>query len=389
MNFTYPKTVSEAFSAAFKMFGENYRAANVWRLSVAAWAATLAFVFYKLLTEGHATFNTGSDGITWGLLVVVYAFFVLTSTGLTFVASMAMVFGFKEFYPIAKRCIWVAVLTLLAGFAALALELGHPFRMLWAVPLGVQTHSPMFWMGVFYSAYLVFLLLKFQKVSGGDWTSGTSKALGIISFGTVVIAHGMLGGLFGAIAIRPMWFGPLIPVYFLLTAALSGAAFAIMITYLTYGGEQAMPDKVRSLMRGAMPKAFAAVLGIVLVATLSRTGIGLWSNIDGLQVWGHVVHTSWFWIEMALMFGAFAMLLMGGGALFPALMVIAALFIGRYEFVIGGQMVPLFKGTWVPGLIEYAPSMTEWMIVVMSFAIVFAGWAFGERTLNLGASPQD
>jgi len=389
MNFTYPKTVSEAFSAAFKMFGENYRAANVWRLSVAALAATLAFVFYKLLTEGHATFNTGSDGITWGLLVVVYAFFVLTSTGLTFVASMAMVFGFKEFYPIAKRCIWVAVLTLLAGFAALALELGHPFRMLWAVPLGVQTHSPMFWMGVFFSAYLVFLLLKFQKVSGGDWTSGTSKALGIISFGTVVIAHGMLGGLFGAIAIRPMWFGPLIPVYFLLTAALSGAAFAIMITYLTYGGEQAMPDKVRSLMRGAMPKAFAAVLGIVLVATLSRTGIGLWSNIDGLQVWGHVVHTSWFWIEMALMFGAFAMLLMGGGALFPALMVIAALFIGRYEFVIGGQMVPLFKGTWVPGLIEYAPSMTEWMIVVMSFAIVFAGWAFGERTLNLGASPQD
>ena len=389
MNFTYPKTVGEAISAAFKMFGENHRVATVWKLSMAALAATVVFTFYMLLTAGHASFNTSSDGITWGLLVVVYAFFVLTSTGLTFVASMAMVFGFKEFYPIAKRCIWVAVITLLAGFAALALELGHPFRMLWAVPLGMQVHSPMFWMGVFYSAYLVFLLLKFQKVSTGDWSSGTSKALGIISFVTVVIAHGMLGALFGAIAIRPMWFGPLIPVYFLLTAALSGTVFAILITYLTYGGEQAMPDKVRSLMRGAMPKAFAAVLGIVIVATISRTGIGLWSNIDGLQVWNHVVHTPWFWVEMFFVFGAFAMLLMGSGALIPAVMVIVALFIGRFEFIIGGQMVPLFKGTWVHGLIEYAPSMTEWAVMLMAFAIVFAGWAFGERTLDLGAAPQD
>ncbi|MHB1618424.1 MAG: NrfD/PsrC family molybdoenzyme membrane anchor subunit [Sulfuricella sp.] len=389
MNFTYPKTVGEAISAALKMFGESHVTANIWKLAVVVLAASLAFVFYMHFTLGHRAFNTTSNGVDWGLPVVTYAFFVLTSTGLTFVASMAMVFGFKEFYPIAKRCIWVALITLLAGFAALALELGHPFRMLWAMPLGMQIHSPMFWMGVFYSAYLVFLLLKFQKVSSGDWNSGTSKALGIISFVTVVIAHSMLGGLFGAIASRPMWFGPLIPVYFLLTAALSGTAFAIMITYLTYGGEQAMPDKVRSLMRGAMPKAFAAVLGIVIVATLSRTFIGLWSNIVGLQVWGHVVHTPWFWIEMALMFGAFAMLLMGSGAIVPALMVIVALFIGRYEFVVDGQMLPMFKDNWMNAVTPYTPSMTEWAIVVMSFAIVFAGWAFGERTLNLGATPQD
>ncbi|MHB1592157.1 MAG: NrfD/PsrC family molybdoenzyme membrane anchor subunit [Sulfuricella sp.] len=389
MNFTYPKTVGEAISAAFKMFGENYRAANIWRLSVAALVATLAFVFYKLFTEGHASFNTSSDGITWGSVVATYVFFALTSSGLTIIASLATVFGFKQFYPVVKRCIWLAIITLVAGFAALALELGHPFLMLWAVPLGVQIYSPMFWMGVFYTIDLALLIVKLYLMWKEDWDSPFSHFIGIAGFIAVVLASSMLGLLFGSMAMRPMWFGPLIPVYFLLTAALSGAAFAVLITYLTYGGEQAMPDKVRSLMRGAMPKAFAAVLGIVLVATISRTGIGLWSNIDGLQVWSHVVHTPWFWIEMVLMFGAFAMLLMGSGALVPAVMVIAAQFIGRYEFVVDGQMLPLFKGTWVPGLIEYTPSVTEWAIVVMSFAIVFAGWAFGERTLNLGATPQD
>jgi Fe-S-cluster-containing dehydrogenase component len=45
-----------------------------------------------------------------------YVFFVLTSTGLTFVASLAMVFGIRDFYPIAKRCVWGALVTLIAGF---------------------------------------------------------------------------------------------------------------------------------------------------------------------------------------------------------------------------------------------------------------------------------
>lgn len=389
MNFAYPTTVPEAIRAGLHLFKENHAAATIWKFSVVVLAASLGFVLYMLFTEGHASFNTSSDGIIWGLPIVTYAFFVLTSTGLTFVASMAMVFDFKEFYPIAKRCIWLAVVTLLAGFASLALELGHPFRMSWAIPTGMQINSPMFWLGNFYGVYLVFLVLKFRSVSLGDWNSSTSKAFGIIAFVTVGIAYGMSGASFGAMAMRPMWFGPLIPLYFLLTAALAGTVFAILFTYLTYGREQAMPEKVRSLMHGAMPRAFAAVLGIAIVAIISRTGIGLWSNADGLQVWSHVVQTPWFWIEMVFVLVAFARLLMGAGVLVPAVMVIVALLIGRYEFIIGGQMLPPFRGTWSPGLIEYVPSLTEWMIAVMSFAITFAGWALGERLLNLGATPQD
>ncbi|MGN2393455.1 NrfD/PsrC family molybdoenzyme membrane anchor subunit, partial [Pelomicrobium sp. G1] len=52
-----------------------------------------------------------------------------------------------------------------------------------------------------------------------------------------------------------------------------------------------------------------------------------------------------------------------------ALLVAAALFIGRYEFVIGGQLVPLFKGSWAPAFIDYAPSFTEWMLALTSLSI--------------------
>ncbi len=354
---------------------------------IAGLVISLGIALSSLMSQGHAAFNTGSSGVTWGLPVVTYVFFVLTSTGLTFVASLAMVFGFKEFYPIAKRCIWVAVVTLIAGFASLALELGHPFRMLWAIPTGFQFLSPLNWMGIFYAAYLVLLLLKFQKVNANDWDSSGSRTLGIASFVAVVVAHGTLGGVFGAMVMRPMWYGPMIPIYFLLTAAVSGAAFAVLITYLTYGSESSMPAKVKSLMTGSMPKVFAAVLAVVILAVLSRTVIGLWTNADGMQVWDHIVSSPWYWIELALMVAAFFML-MKGSAFLPSIMVIISLFIGRYEFVISGQLVPLFKGSWVPGLIDYTPSMTEWMITFLAFSIAFAGWALGEKKLNLSAEPE-
>jgi molybdopterin-containing oxidoreductase family membrane subunit len=216
----------------------------------------------------------------------------------------------------------------------------------------------------------------------------------VASFITVVVAHATLGACFGMMAMRPMWFGPMIPIYFLITAAVSGAAFAVLITYIAYGSQEQMPEKVRSLMTGAMPKVFAAVLGVALVATVSRVANGLWSMADGLQVWQSIVRGPWFWIEMIAMVLALYLMVsastrnQGTMQLTAALLAIVSLAIGRYEFVIGGQLVPMFKGSWVPGLIDYTPSMTEWMMVLMSVSITFVLYAIGERMLNLSATPE-
>jgi molybdopterin-containing oxidoreductase family membrane subunit len=267
--------------------------------------------------------------------------------------------------------------------------------MLWAIPLSFQFTSPMNWMGVFYTLYLVLLLLKFQRMNAGDWDSGASRNLGIASFLAVIVAHGTLGAIFGMMAMRPYWYGPLIPVYFLLTAALSGAAFAVLITYIAYGSQDHMPEKVRALMTGPVPVAFAAVLGITLIATISRAATGLWSNADGLQVWDYIVGTPWFWLEMIGLVLALFILLSpamrndGKMQLAASLMVIVALFIGRYEYVIGGQLVPMFKGSWVPGLIDYTPSFTEWMLVLLAVSVTFALYAIGEKMFNLSAEPAE
>lgn len=382
--------------AAVNLWREKSVAGAMWLYGVVIGLFSLAFVAYMLITEGGAAFNTSSDGINWGLAVSTYVFFALISSGLTFIASLSLVFGFKDYYPIAKRCIWLAIITLAAGFTVLALELGHPFRMLWAIPSGLQVLSPMFWMGVFYLIDLTLMLVKFYLMEQEDWDSPLSQTLGIASFIAVVLASGMLGLVFGSMAMRPMWYGSFTSVYFMLTAALSGAATIVLAIYVAYGfSRERMPEPLRSLASGdALPKIFATLIGIALVSVAVRMWTGLWSNLDGLEGFHGLVRSPAFhfevWAGLAL---PFVLMLAPsfqrkpGWQILAAVLVLAGMFIDRLQFIVSGQAVPMFKGAWASGLTAYTPSLTEWAMTVIGFAIVFACYGLGEKLFRLEATP--
>lgn len=387
---------AEFLRICFNLGREPSAAGRWWKACLIGGAASGVFVLYMLFTVGHSAFNTSSDGVNWGLAIATYVFFALTSSGLSFIASMPLVFGFKEFYPIAKRCIWLAIITLIAAFTVLALELGHPFRMLWTIPTGMQVMSPMFWMGVFYLIDLILLIVKFYLLWQEDWDSVLSKFVGAASFVAVVLASGMLGLVFGSMAMRPMWFGSFTSIYFMLTAALSGAAAIVVTTYMAYDFDRRkMPGHLREMAEGEeLPKVFATLVGIALVMVLTRFWTGLWSNLDGLEGFQALVKNPLFhlevWVGLALPF--FLMFRARtdrspGAQLTAAFLVLGAMFINRYEFVIGGQLVPMFKGSWVNSLVAYTPSLTEWALTVLGFAIAFGLYALGEKLFHLSAAP--
>ncbi|OGT88244.1 MAG: polysulfide reductase [Gammaproteobacteria bacterium RIFOXYA12_FULL_61_12] len=380
------------------MFGENHVTANLWKLSVAVLAASLAYVFYMLSSEGHAAFNTSSDGVNWGSAIATYVFFALTSSGLTFIASLSTVFGFKQFYPVAKRCIWLAIVTLIAGFAVLALELGHPFRMLWAMPLGMQIRSAMFWMGVFYSIDLVLLFIKFYLLWREDWDSSLSRFVGASSFVAVVLASGMLGLVFGSLAMRPMWFGSATSLFFIISGALSGAAAIVVSVYLAYGFDtRNMPAPLRALkLSDQLPKVFATLIGIVLLFLLTRIWVGLWSNQDGMEGFVALLRAPWFhlevWVCLAL---PFLMMLSPSMQVKPrwqvlaSVLVLLGMFIERLQFIVAGQNVPMFKGTWMNAVTPYTPSLTEWALVAVGISSALALYALGDRLFNLSDAPKE
>jgi molybdopterin-containing oxidoreductase family membrane subunit len=62
-----------------------------------------------------------------------------------------------------------------------------------------------------------------------------------------------------------------------------------------------------------------------------------------------------------------------------------SLFISRYDYIMGGQLVPLFKGAWAPDLLRYVPSFTEWMLLLLAIFLANVVNAFGERVLGLSS----
>ncbi len=365
-------------------------------LSAIVLVASFGYAFMSLSSQGHASFNTSST-LPWGQPIATYLYFALASSGLGMIASLPLVFGFKQFYPVVKRAIFLAFVILISGMAVLAMELGHVFRMIWVIPFNLQIQSAMFWMGVFYVADLIFLLWKLQKLENGEWDSKTSKQVGIGSFLAVLLASGNLALIFGMMSMRPFWFDGLLPIYFYLTAVASGLAALVFFTYLANGfSRDNMSASLQGLLDGALPKFFAAVLGGTLLFIAVRAITGLYTNNPEIYVvWRDYLFASStyqasLWIGIVL---PFVLMMMAsvrtstGTQVLVSILVFAGLFAERFFFVVGGQVVPLFKGTWEWSLIQYTPSATEWSLTLMGSALLFTLYVLGERMLNLSAEP--
>lgn len=349
----------------------------------------LGFVLSQLFTVGHAAFNTTSKGVVWGLPIVTYDYFLLTSTGLIFIASLSLVFGRRQFDPVARRCVWLALAGLVGGVAVLFLELGYPLRALYAVPLNAQTASPLFWKVLLVGIYTILLLVLIARLQTvRDLSEARPAALltFIAALGIALVA----GSVFGLMAMRPMWFGGEVPVVFLIESLLGGFAFTIFFTYLTHGfSSDRMPAGTVDLFGGTFGQLFAVVIALHLLLHAGRAFTGLWSNAEGLQVWHHMVGQPTF--HLAFWGGVVLPLaLMASGLrrqpivqVLSAALVMLALFVARYEFIIGGQIVPLFKGSWAPPLLSYVPSITEWALLLVGVFLANAVNAFGEWRLDL------
>lgn len=365
-------------------------------ISGVVFLVSLIFALVQISSQGHAAFNATSN-VPWGQPIATYLYFALASSGLGLLASLPLVFGFKQYYPVAKRCIYLAFIVLISGMAVLALELGNVFRMLWAIPLNFQAQSAMFWMGIFYALDLLFLLWKFRKMEAGEWDGKTAKQVGIASFILVLLASGNLALIFGMMSMRPFWFDALLPIYFYFTAVTSGMAALVFFAYLAYGFKREnMSQPMQNLMTGALPKLFAALIGGTLLFIAVRAITGIYTNNPEVSlVWtdylfaSPLYHLS-LWVGLLL---PFIIMLKSSlrnqlnMQLLASVLVFLGLFAERFYFVVGGQVVPMFKGTWVPDLIAYTPSVTEWALTIMGWSMIFVLYVLGEKFFNLSAVP--
>lgn len=319
------------------------------------------FVFSQLMAVGHAAYNTSNSGVFWGFAIVVYDFLLMISVGAAMVAGLSTVLRVSQFDGLAEQCYRLALATLIGGVAVLFLELGYPLRALYATAANMQVQSPLFWKVILIGIYALLLL---ALVFGSD-----SAPLATLAFILAVAIALVAGAVYGLVSFRPFWFGGGTIAGFLIQAFVAGLAAAVLLTHRS---------RVDSTVGSSLARLLLIALLLHLALVASRIVSGLYGNSEGLQVWRHLVATPLFHIGFwgGIVLPIVLLLSSGlreqsGTQKLIAVAVLAGLLIHHYEFIIGGQLVPLFKGSWVRGLIEYAPSPTEWGLL---FTGVFVAW---------------
>lgn len=364
-------------------------------VAAAVLVAAGGYLASQLASAGHAAFGSDSRGISWGLPIVTYDFFLLSSTGLTLLASAWTVFGWQQFEPVARRAQWLAVAALIGGVAALFVELGAPLRAMLLIPTSFQTSAPMFWKvwGVIvYTVALVLLVVTWLASSGAS-ASRPSRTVATVAFAAALFITFVAGTVYGMMAMRPFWFGGEVSLAFIVEALLGAVTFVIIFTHVAHGLDAStFDDRTRALFRGPLVSLFAALMIAHALFVVSRLVAGLWSNADGMQVWDHLWTRPAFQAQLWVGVGVPLLITLLPGLrtslslqLVAAVLAVVALFAARYDFVIGGQLVPLFKGSWAHGLLQYTPTMADWAVLVGAIALANLVNAFGERRFSLGS----
>lgn len=353
------------------------------------------YTAYKLFAEGHGLFNT-NDVILWSLPLGVYIYLALVSSGLALLSALPLVFGIRKYEPFAKRLVFLSVATLCGAFVSIGLELGSIFHIIYYM-LSPNFSSPIWWMGAIYGVELVVLIIKFALMHKGDWHSGFSKLLATASFILALVAPLMIGSIFGITESRVTYFGPVMSIYCLLMAFMSGTAFflfySLLVNKLTGNG-------VPAELYDEFTLIFTYATAIVVGFTLLKFTIESATVVPEFLVYHKFEHAfgaiQGFHTEVLLgLFLPFVLLLIpsvrnsvGGKIVTSALILIGTLLM-HMEILLAGQSHPVGpKAEQYPEFVKYFPSIWEFLVFLFALTIMLILYTLGERYLKLTEVPE-
>jgi molybdopterin-containing oxidoreductase family membrane subunit len=322
------------------------------------------YAIAAIFIKGHAeTINT-SNLVPWGLQISTYVYFALLSTGCTFVNFFGHLFFEEKYRPFASRIIFVGIITAVAAFFSLATEMGRVDRM-YNFFLSPNPTSPMFWMAVWYTCYLIIITWEYINIQ----TNRHSRRVMWGAFFIAVITHSTLGSLLGSVSSRVYYYSALMPIYFLFIAFLTGCSLTTIIAAQTV--------KRKQLDEAFYLSPFIVLLkiglGLALLITFWRITIGLTGHLPGSEVFSLTLINSFVFGIVVVIIVPYLLLKMGKSAnwlMFVGIFIMATQLKARNDLVVGAFKIPVFRVYEMPEVVHYTPSIYEYLVVVASTSLV-------------------
>lgn len=224
----------------------EYLASLVTPFNIVAGLIVLAgFVLaVQRFTLGIGATTNLNDTNPWGLWI---GFDVMTGVALAAggytIATSVYIFKLKEFQSIVRP----AILTGFLGYAfvviGLCFDLGRPWRLPYPMVVSAGVTSVMFLVGWHVALYLTCQFVEFSPALF-EWLGwkrvrawAARLALGTTVFGVMLstLHQSALGGLFllAPTKLHPLWWSPLIPLFFFVSSIMAGLSMVIVESTLS------------------------------------------------------------------------------------------------------------------------------------------------------------
>ena len=148
------------------------------------------------LTQGLCV--TGmSNGVSWGLYITCFMFFVGLSAGGLIVASSAHVFGIESFKRVSMPAVITSTVCILCAGAFILIDLGG-IQRIWNMFIHLNFTSPLAWDMCVITTYLVINVLDIIWLRRGD--ERKVKMLSYVALPVAILVHSVTAWIFVASA---------------------------------------------------------------------------------------------------------------------------------------------------------------------------------------------
>lgn len=217
---------------------------SFWGVIFLVTLAAGAYATWIRFSRGLGASTHLSDAFPWGLWI---GFDVLCGVGLAAggftMAATVHLFNIHKMKPVVRPAILTAFLGYLLVVGALLFDLGQPWRV-WHPLVMWNPHSVMFEVGWCVTLYTTVLSLEFSPIVferlRWDWALRIVRSvmLPLVILGVILsfLHQSSLGSLFLIVPnkLHPLWYTPILPILFVLSAIGVGCAMVIFESFLSH-----------------------------------------------------------------------------------------------------------------------------------------------------------
>ena len=229
------------------------------------------YAAYVRVVYGLGGATNLSDQFPWGLWI---GFDVLCGVGLAAggftLAAIVHIFNIERYKPILRATILTAFLGYLLVILALLFDLGRPYRI-WHPLVMWNPRSVMFevaWCVMLYTAVLAleFAPVVFERYGWGAplrWMRAVSLPLVIAGVILSTLHQSSLGSLYLIVPhkLYPLWYSPLLPLFFFVSALCVGFAMTI---FESWHSSRAFGPTLERPLLASMARVLAVLLLVYL-----------------------------------------------------------------------------------------------------------------------------